>query len=199
MAGRRSKRATRRQTSQYSAQARGVHGIRRVIDPASLRVFESINDRLESEIRGLDRLIHPSTLTVTIIGFSRFNKRLKDRGPSTREIIESVPSFSGPIPAELGKLGIFGSGNAHKLAFELISPEIEEEIDRCEEEYRSRGFPLLEDYNTENRRFMPHCSIAFLHKDNIGHHRERRNLARYTAITKELGSAVMLAPPISRD
>ena len=179
------------------ANSRGIYAIRRVVSPSSYELFDEIKDELEVEFRGSDRLFTPETLLLTVIGFSRFSKKHKLNGPDTRQIINAVPSLHENITAQIGRLGVFGSGNGMKLAVNVESEELVDEYQACRRAYADRGYPLNERVMRADV-FKPHCSIGYLHAANAGHHRE--NLKRYNKMIEfALHEQIILEPPVLRD
>lgn len=190
-----------RNEARRRANSRGVFAIRRPIHEDSFEVFEEINERLTPRFRGTDRLFTKKTITVTVIGFSRFNNDHWDEGPATSSIMSKVPSLKETIPVALGKLGVFGIRNNHKLAFELLphnldgsQPQLHDEITACEDAYTEAGFALEPD-GFSNSGYVPHCSIGSLHRSNVVEHRKKQVLDQYDRVASALGSIIWLAPP----
>lgn len=192
-----------RAVSRQRANERGVFAVRRPIDPQSFDLFDEIEDKLTPRFRGKDRLFTPKTITVTVLGFSRFSEVHKESGPPTSDIVSEVSSFKEPVIVRLGRLGIYGN-EEDKLAFELhghnraSGPQLEDEIEMCEKVSESLGFPLVDDYFSTDG-YVPHCSIAGLHRSNVPHHKKRSIIRSYNRLLDVNGSEVVLAPPIDRN
>ncbi len=74
-------------------------------------------------------------------------------------------------------MAVFGSAFKGKLGFNLISEELVSEITTLEHAFKEKGFPLRKDPNGDSG-LAPHCSIALLYNDNLGHFRDDRTLAK---------------------
>jgi hypothetical protein len=195
-AGRSREQKHKRNTLQ-TAKDHEIFAVRRRISPDSYSVFEDIATRLEPEVVNAGRIFEPASLGVTVVGFTRFDKRHRHKGISTPRAIERVPSASKSLRARLGGLGVFGSGNKHKLSFVLECGELGYEIDSFERVFRLSGFPLKRDPNNPEGIVTPHCSIALLHEDHVAHFGDEKTLHRLTGICLEEAcgdTSIMLEP-----
>ena len=164
------------------ANERGVFAVSRPISSEGQMVLQSISDILQPELRNAGRLFNVNTLGTTVIGFSRFSKRHKGIGPPTEQVTNEIDSSHHPIEVELGHLGIYGSATKCKLSISLISDKLIREAEAIEAVFEQRGFPLKQDPNAENG-FVPHCSIALLYNDNLGHFQDDKILRRLESLT----------------
>lgn len=77
---------------------------------------------------------------------------------------------------------MFGSDTKHKLAFKLVSPEMTAEVRQFEQVFKQLGNPLQPDFNSDSGEPNPHCSIALMFEDQIGHFEDPRTLDRLGSI-----------------
>jgi len=168
-----------RSDSQKISAERGVFAVRRQLSPSSHSLFEGFAEKLEPELMNVGRLIRVSQLSLTVVGYNRFSKDHRMYGVPTSGVKELVPSSKRPVEATLGRLGIFGAGRKHKLSFNLIAPELEEEVLAFEDAFDNVGFPLNKDPNNDSDRPTMHLSVAFVFEDHVGHLQDPR-------ITKKL-------------
>ncbi len=175
------------------ANNRGVYAVRRKISPESFEVFEDASKALRAEIQGTDRFFKVEDLSVTVVGFKRFNKRLRESGPKTSDMIEQIPSCSEQIVATVGKIGIYGAGSKYKLAFGIESDELINEFAQCSNNYKEAGFPLVPDPNSPDS-YTPHCSVALLDQDHVGHFDNRRTISRLDKIAEITNRELILQP-----
>lgn len=163
------------------AEARGVLAIRRAVSAEGQTTLQSISDLLMPEVINSGRLFDVVTLGVTVVGFSRFDKHHRSKGPPTRQVVENIQSLYSPTNVKLGKLGIFGSEAKSKLGIYLTGDALFQEAEDIDTEFMHCGFPLRNDPNSPDG-FVPHCSIALLYTDNIAHFREPRTLKRLNIV-----------------
>ena len=183
------------------ANERGIFAIRRPLSPDSQQLLHRFSCILQSELHNSGRLFNPRSLGVTVVGFSRFNKRHKGIGPPTKRITAEVESCHHPINnVRLGSLAIFGSSFKGKLGINLISEELVNEAANLEGVFKEKGFPLRKDPNGDSS-LTPHCSIALLYNDNLGHFQDDRTLAKLTqmiGLEKGITQSITLDPVSTR-
>lgn len=181
------------------AEERGIVAVRRSVSPISYPVFDAVAQVLRPELLGAARLFDPESLGITLVGFSRYDKQHRAKGPRTQKVSDAVASTAGQVAVRLGALQVFGSGSKHKLGFRLIDAngELEGEVALLEEEFASRGFPLKRDYNATEEGFVPHCSIALLYEDNRRHFQDPDMLTRLGAlVTEHVGNLEVVLEPV---
>ncbi len=165
------------------ASLRGIFAVRRQLSADSQEVLLDIMDALHPELLNAARLFYLGELSITVIGFSRFDKKHRGTGPSTMSIVDRVQSTKHPIEeVKLGQLCIFGSEAKAKLAISLNSDELDQEVENIEAEYERKGFKLRKDYNSDNEDYSPHCSIALLFGDNLSHFQDPNTLNKLDMI-----------------
>lgn len=164
------------------ANRRGVFAVRRRVAPESQESLQVISDILQPEIRSTGRLFDVRTLGVTVVGFSRFDRRHLGTGPPTSEVVRKVLSTSSALEVGLGKLSIYDTETKAKLGVALISEELEQEVEDLEDGFRRKGFSLRTDPNDDGE-YAPHCSMALLYTDNLAHYQDPRTLRRLDTIT----------------
>lgn len=162
--------------------SKGIVAVRRKISPESLSSFQTIVDELNPELQNAARLFTTKMLGVTVVGFSRFDKRHIGKGPATRDVTRKVDSCRYPIDVQLDRFAIFGSNNKGKLGICLESDELVQETQDLEDEFASQGFPLRKDHNSEDG-YTPHCSIALIYNDKLQYFHDDRTLVRLEAIS----------------
>lgn len=177
--GQRGEQASKRNSMEV-AEERGIAAIRRNFTADDRQIFEIVAQLLRSELVGAARLFDPESLGVTVVGFSRYSSNHRVKGPRTSDVIRVVAGTGDPVTVRLGALGVFGSGSKHKLGFHLRdeSDTLANEVSSLEGEFAGRGFPLKRDYNTTEDGYAPHCSIALLYEDHVGHFTEPSVLLR---------------------
>src|SRR5687767_12161309 len=124
---------------------RGIYAVRRPLHDESFEVFDGVVEHLAPKLRGRGKLFKAPFLHFTVIPSRRFTRRCLQIGPTTQEISKRVESCQQPLDATLGKLAIFGAGEAAKLGFHIQSEQLEAEIGLYEEAYADAGFPLRSD------------------------------------------------------
>jgi hypothetical protein len=151
------------------AKSRRVFAVRRRLDPVSYPVFESVSEKLEKfvTLENDGNLSKIPTLSTTMLGFSRFTSEHINSGPATSEWLPKVESTKKPLQAKLGKLALFGiEGDRRKLAFELSSPDIIDEISNFEDVVKGYGFDLQDAIGDADDKVRPHLSVGFLYRDS---------------------------------
>lgn len=196
MANRRRAQKPKQKVGQV-ARTRGVYAVRRFVSDSSHKLFESVNKEMLPELENTGRLFTPDSLGVTVVGFSQFTSDIIRKGPNTDSIIAEQNSAQGPLAVEIGRLGIFGSGNKHKLAFRIESPELYREHRELEDLYAEQKYPLAEIPYDDG--FVPHCSIALMFGEHVEHYRDKRTLARLDTVAGLMGQYVMLDPAVRND
>lgn len=142
--------------------------VRRLVSPESHTTLSIIEKLLRTELLGAARQFEVDGLGVTVIGFSRFDRRHRGpKGPPTSDIVREVPGAQEPLEVSLGGLAVFGSLQKAKLGLQLLSDELEEEVHAFEDAFEKRGFPLKPDHNARDGVINLHCSIALLYGDRI--------------------------------
>ena len=166
------------------ANRRGIFTVKRRLDEPSNQVIEEIVSAIRPEIVNAARPFYPKSWHVTVIGFSRYSKEYKLNGKPTKLIGESIPTTKDPIEVRLGRLGVFGGGSskAPKLAINISSDKLDEEVERFELAYDAVGSPLLPEYNSETGSFAGHISLALINSDRIYDLSDPRYLRRLSLI-----------------
>ncbi len=163
------------------ANLNGVYAVRRKISPASLSLMQSIEVKLLPELHNVGRLFDAHMLGVTVIGFSRFDKRHRGIGPSTASISEKITSTKMPLEVVLGRLAVYGSELKAKLGIDIFSDELINEELEYESCFSAADFPLKDDYNS-NGSYKPHVSLALMYGDNFGYFKDKKLLARLDSV-----------------
>lgn len=178
------------------ALRRGVVPFRRMVAPESTGVFEEVLEELRHDMGGAARIFELDSLSVTVVGLSRFNRSLLTQGPPSKDIKSRLESANNSIEAKLGALGLYGSQVKPKLAFELHSPELSGEIEAVEELYSKKGFTLQPDPNCNaDQGYKPHCTIGMLYNEQAAaYFRERSILDSYNLRVPAIGQKIILAP-----
>ena len=183
------RRSHKRQTPQTSKKLskqliseRGIYAVRRQLHPDSVPFFQGMVDNLQPELDNVARLFDPESIGVTIIGFTRFNDNHKRKGLATSEIAERVATSNSPVEIKLGEMGIYGSGSKHKLGFEVVSSDIEDEIFNFEEAFKKSGTTLRRDVNKPSGVLGIHACIALMYEDHLGHFNDPAILQRLGSI-----------------
>lgn len=177
---------------------KGIFGIRRPIHKNSVELFSIVKEKIldSQEIMGAGRLFVPETLGLTVVGFSRFSRKHRDRGPKTQSVVECIPSCASNVEIELGRIGIFGSKTNPKLGFHIASDKLENEREELSSEYERRRFELRSDPSSGTENNL-HISIVQLYGDR-DYFDDPRILKRFEDITEVVGKIVTLAP-VPRD
>jgi hypothetical protein len=165
----------------HGAGQRGVVAIRRQIAPESQELLSSIADYLQPELQNVGRLFAPEALGVSIIGFSRYDKRHRGIGPATKDVVSMIESCYRPINVDIGRMAIFGTNRKAKLGVVLESEDLDYEVEVIENEFEKRGFPLRKDFNSEDG-FLGHCSLALLYNDHLTRFQDPRTLKKLESI-----------------
>lgn len=179
-----------RQNIIQQANYRGIFAVRRDISPDSYGTMQRVADALRPELHNAARIFDVRSIGVTVIGFSRFDRRHCGKGPSTALITERVRSASEPIDVKLGSLAVFGPdittkakvSGKHKLSVEVYSEDLEAEEQEFEAAYANAGFPLKREHNGDGT-YVPHLSVALLYGDHVGQFQDTRALDKLDAIT----------------
>ncbi|MEK7152548.1 MAG: hypothetical protein AAB834_01250 [Patescibacteria group bacterium] len=184
----------RRPDDKEIAQQRGVYGVYRRIAPGSVPIIGEAIEALAPEVQNAGRLFSPDSVTVTVVGFSRFSPRHIRKGPKTRDVVERVGSLCEEMPAVLGSLAVFGSGNNYKLSFNLDSDRLKLEEYELADTFEDLGGQMLP-CNNEAGVYMPHLSVAKLQTDHVGFFEDERTLDRLNSIVEaSIGRAILLQP-----
>jgi hypothetical protein len=125
-----------KQNNLQRANARGIFAVRRIVSPESHETLQEISDVLQPDLHNAGRLFDVRNIAVTVIGFSRFDKRHIGIGPTTRSIVDRVHSSQHPLEVTLGSLGIYGSEHKSKLGINLISTELDAEVEDFEDMFK---------------------------------------------------------------
>ncbi len=177
------------------AKTREIFAVRRELDDASQSFFGKIFDRtLLDEVNGMGRLFLPETLSVTVVGFSRYSRKYIERGPKTKEVVAKIPNANSRIEASLGELALFGSIKKPKLAFELVSERLQTEVDDFENQFTTSDFPLKPDYNSDTGKPQMHLSIGLVYSDSLRYFSEKSVLGNIAGIVGAEGKKIILKP-----
>jgi hypothetical protein len=177
-----------KQNIMQQANMRGIFSVRRTIADESIKNLQYIADQLEPELHNMGRIFDPRTIGITEIGFSRFDNKLKLDGPATETVIREIHTIHQPLVVSLGRMAIFGTDKKAKLAFSVVSNELEDEEARITQEYANRGYKLRRDPNSDGY-YHPHLSIALLYSDAVANFSDERALERLEVIVR-LGEKV---------
>lgn len=171
------------------AMAKGIVPIRRGLASEHYDLFREVGSKFKTEFRGAGRVYDVDSIFVTLIGLSRFDRRLLGQGPKTSKITEDVPSCKEPLrDVKLGGLGIYGS----KLAFELHSPQLYQEIADLEQAYEARGFSLREHPFAGERGYIAHATVVNLYDQGREHFADQQALERLNSLAGVLGQSTTL-------
>lgn len=185
-----------RQNILQQANAKGIYAVRRKVAEQSYATLQEVADNLQAPLHNAGRIFDVRMLGITIIGFSRFDRRHCGRGPSTASITEKVATAVRPIEVALGSLAIYGSSSKAKLGIEIISEELDAEESTYEAQFTNVGYALKKEYNG-NGTYAPHLSIALLYGDHLSHFQDARTLDkldRVTMLGKTGGISIILDP-----
>ena len=196
MHNRQNRHQVQKQNRLQNANERGIFAVRRKVSPASRLLLQKIVDELQPELHNVSRIFDIKSLGVTVIGFSRFDKRHLGAGPATKKITDRVDSCHQVIEVQLGTLGIYGSDTRGKLGISLTSRQLVDEVLALQDEFQSAGFPLKADPNSAGE-YQPHCSLALLDTDKSGHFKDERALRMLNGlhiIESSMSETIVLDP-----
>ena len=193
---RNTRRGQRPQSPKPIRASSEIFPIRRPVDESDFeKLGEFTRKILESrEFEGCGRLFVPQMMALTVVGWTRFTKDQKFKGPKTIEVMDKVESCNEPILVRLGALGIYGSGGRYKLAAEVHSTALHHEIAELEIEYERAGFPLRADRNADRENHL-HLSLGQVYTHTIDHMRLPTTLSGLNEAAGQLGTIIEFQPP----
>lgn len=184
-----------KQTTFQQAHEKGIFAIRRSVAPESYETLQAINNALVPELQNTARLFDVHTLGVTVIGFSRYDKRHRNSGPPTKDIVERVPSSRQKIEVTIGGLATYGSASKGKLGLQLVSTDLANEAHFFEQAFADHDFPLRNDPNCDGILYASHCSLALLYNDTRAHFEDPRSLNKLAELSGlATASSIILEP-----
>ena len=170
---------------------RGIYAVRRPLHRESVRLLHEALPKIEPDVVGKGRVFAASSLAVSVIAHKRYTDKYKASGKPMREIAKGVPSTRRIVTATLGKLVVAGSGDSHKLAIDLISPQLEREKQAFGTVFDSLNFPLQDDPNGAEE----HCSVVLLFSDFTPEFDDPVVLDELAGKLGIAGLAIKLSPP----
>lgn len=183
----------KRSSRRISKEDSHLYAVRRPLDKNSYGLFEDVSCRLSTDIDGVGRLFMPSSLAVTLVGYTRFRKPDPRNPIRTIDVINSIESAHHSASVTIGRLGVFGAGSKHKLAFSLKSAELVSEVRAFEHKFEDKGYPLRQDYNAEGDDVSLHCSVALINSDFVDYFKTPDVLKRLDSVAGICGKTATLA------
>lgn len=188
------------------ANYRGIFAVRREISPVSYGTMQKVADSLSPELHNAARIFDVRSIGVTVIGFSRFDRRHCGKGPKTASITEQISTAHRPLEVRLGNLAVYGAeinyknnkliSGKHKLAVEVYSEDLIHEEREFEAAFEDAGYPLKREHNGDGT-YAPHLSVALLYGDYVGQFADPRTLSKLDAISglgRACGQSITLNP-----